>query len=333
MSYKHTVLGGTFDRLHDGHISYLKTAFENADRVTIGLTTDKLHGDKEFGNIIQAYNLRREDLLKTIKARWPQVPVTILPIDDIFGPSITDSSIEAIVLTEITLKNGKKINAERIKRGLNELKIIKYPIISAQDDRMLGSSRIRRGEIDRQGKVYNQSFSRTLSLPENLRPELRKNLGTVIKGSEDDKDKVAVEVRKLLEKEKYTLSIAVGDIVSSTLEGAGFTFDMKVIDFKTQREFLPSFSGNERFDAENMAGTINEASAKLLEKEIEKIIKNKMETVIKINGEEDLLVLPVILLAPLDAIVFYGQRDVGVVMIKVTEKMKKQVAELIANFT
>lgn len=341
MTYKHVVLGGTFDRLHDGHISYLKTAFDSSGRVTIGLTTDKLHSDKEFKQIIQSYDARKEGLLRVINENWHQVSVQILPIDDIFGPSITDPTIDAIVVTDLTLQNGKKINAERVKRGLTELKIVIYPIMPAQDGLILSSSRIRQGEINRNGKVYNQSFSSTLRLPEKLRPELRKPLGTIIKGSEEDKNKVAAEVGKLLEKGKYTLSIAVGDIVSSTLEDAGFSADIKIIDFKTQRKFLPSFSPNERFDAENIAGTIDSLSAKLLEKEIGKIIDRNLpkgqspsgrKKTITIDGEEDLLVLPAILLAPLESVVFYGQRDVGMVMVKVTEKVKEQALDLISQF-
>lgn len=332
MTHKHVVIGGTFDRLHKGHISYLKTAFENAGRVTIGLSTDKLHSDKEFKQIIQIYNLRKKELLRTIKANWSRIPVAILPIEDIFGPSTSDPTIDAIVVTEITQQNGKKINAERMKRGLNELKIITYPIIKAQDDLILSSSRIRGGEVDRQGKVYKQSFSETLSLPEKLRTELRKPLGRVIKGGENEKVKVAFEVKQILEKEKHILSIAVGDIVSSTLKNAGFLPDIEIIDFKTQRKFLPAFDNCEKFDTENDAGTINQSSAFLLEKDIKQILINKGKKTITIDGEEDLLVLPAILLAPLESVVFYGQRDMGMVIVKVTEEIKRQVSELLKRF-
>ena len=120
--------------------------------------------------------------------------------------------------------------------------------------------------------------------------------------------------------------------MSSTLEGAGFSPDIKIIDFKTQREYLPSFSGSEHFDAKNIAGKIDLVSVKHLVKEIEKTIKNKTKKTITIDGEEDLLVLPVILLAPLESVVFYGQRDAGMVMVRVTEEIKKQVSELLERF-
>lgn len=332
MNHKHAVLGGTFDRIHDGHVSYLKTAFENSDRVTIGLTTDKLNGDKEFNQLIQPYNVRKKELLKIIQERWPQIPVRILSISDIYGPSITDPMLDAIVVTDLTLENGKKVNAERTRRGLKELKIVLASIIAAQDSRILSSSRIRRGEIDRQGQVYNQFFSSTVLLPDSLRQELRKPLGNVIISKEGDKDKAAFKAKQIVDREKYSLSIAVGDIVSSTLENSGFLPDIKIIDFKTQREFLHSIDRDRGFDAENIAGTINASSAKYLEIEIARFVKSKVKREITIDGEEDLLVLPAIMLAPLGSVVFYGQRDTGIVIVKVTEEIKNQMAELVKRF-
>ena len=39
--FRKIVVGGTFDGLHKGHKSVLKTAFENADEVVVGLTSDE----------------------------------------------------------------------------------------------------------------------------------------------------------------------------------------------------------------------------------------------------------------------------------------------------
>jgi len=51
-----------------------------------------------------------------------------------------------------------------------------------------------------------------------------------------------------------------------------------------------------------------------------------------IDGEEDLLTLPAILLAPLSSLVLYGQWDRGAVMVEVTEEMKNQVKKLLERF-
>jgi len=43
-----------------------------------------------------------------------------------------------------------------------------------------------------------------------------------------------------------------------------------------------------------------------------------------VTGEEDLLALPAIVLAPLGSVVLYGQYDKGVVINEVTEELKKK---------
>ena len=53
---------------------------------------------------------------------------------------------------------------------------------------------------------------------------------------------------------------------------------------------------------------------------------------IKVKGEEDLLALPAILLAPLHSIMLYGQMDMGIVMVEVTEEKKKEVMEILKKF-
>ena len=51
-----------------------------------------------------------------------------------------------------------------------------------------------------------------------------------------------------------------------------------------------------------------------------------------VKGEEDLLALPAILFAPLNSVVLYGQIDLGVVMVEVTEEKKKGVEEILKKF-
>jgi uncharacterized protein (UPF0218 family) len=57
---------------------------------------------------------------------------------------------------------------------------------------------------------------------------------------------------------------------------------------------------------------------------------NKLHTVMFVDGEEDLLVLPVILESPIGSVVYYGQPKKGIIRVLVTEK-KKQMAECLMN--
>jgi hypothetical protein len=47
-----------------------------------------------------------------------------------------------------------------------------------------------------------------------------------------------------------------------------------------------------------------------------------------VQGEEDLLVLPVVLFAPEKSVVMYGQPNEGLVIIKINEEMRNKVKEI-----
>lgn len=53
---------------------------------------------------------------------------------------------------------------------------------------------------------------------------------------------------------------------------------------------------------------------------------------ILIDGEEDLLVLPAIIYAPLGARVYYGQPGEGLVEVVVTHRKKRQALALLGKF-
>ncbi|KAL1066550.1 hypothetical protein V6Z11_D12G069800 [Gossypium hirsutum] len=78
-SYGAVVLGGTFDRLHDGHRLFLKSAAEIArDRIVVGVCDGPMLSKKQ-----------------SIK---PKLVVQVEPITDPYGPSIIDEHLEAILV-------------------------------------------------------------------------------------------------------------------------------------------------------------------------------------------------------------------------------------------
>ena len=52
--------------------------------------------------------------------------------------------------------------------------------------------------------------------------------------------------------------------------------------------------------------------------------------VLQIEGEEDLAVLPIILSAPLNSIIFYGQPNNGLVRVDVSEEVKERTKKLVS---
>ena len=52
-----------------------------------------------------------------------------------------------------------------------------------------------------------------------------------------------------------------------------------------------------------------------------------------VDGEEDLLVLPVLEYAPIGSILYYGQPGKGIVEVVVTNTVKKEAKNLLSRFT
>lgn len=328
--YKKSVLGGTFDRFHLGHQKLVNTAFEHSEKVTIGLTKPALYQNKFLAYLIENYLIREDTLKKYLKERGFEDRAEIIPIDDIYGTTLQDRNIEAIFATDENLQNVNLINAKRREIEFPELKVIIVPYVLDAGGKKITSERIRKGEIDKNGFVYKKIFDsqQILILPEQLRPILQQPLGKIVK--------TASEVIKLFNDK--SIVIAVGDVISSKLEESGFYPAISIIDFRTRRHlFTPKSLGAKQNHPPgdriiNKSGTINKRSVEEIKNSIDEYLRTKKLQTIVIDGEEDLLALPAILLSPLGSIVLYGQFDRGIVVNVVTEELKEKITTLLEKF-
>jgi uncharacterized protein (UPF0218 family) len=62
---------------------------------------------------------------------------------------------------------------------------------------------------------------------------------------------------------------------------------------------------------------------------IKKIFSMKPPIRLSVTGEEDLLVIPVCILAPDNAIVLYGQPNEGLVIVKITPEIRNKTQTLL----
>ena len=169
--YKQGVLGGTFDHLHLGHKDLFDTAFDLSEKVTIGLTTEKIYRQKFLSHLIEPYAHREITLKNYLKEKNFINRADIMPLQDIYGPTLDTQDFNAIFVTQTTLPNAKIINKERSKKGLTPLEIITVSFRKDDSGQVITSERIRLGEIDRDGHDFMNIFKNKnhLILPANLR--------------------------------------------------------------------------------------------------------------------------------------------------------------------
>jgi pantetheine-phosphate adenylyltransferase len=154
--FKKVAVGGTFDEFHKGHIVLLLKAFEIGDQILIGLCSDEFTKKMGKPHFTARFDERLKELLVFLKNHNLYSKAQIIPLNDAFGSTTTDKSIEALVVSEETKKIALKINKERIKVGFPPLEIITVRMVPAENYKPISTTRIRDGEIDREGHILRK---------------------------------------------------------------------------------------------------------------------------------------------------------------------------------
>ena len=108
--------------------------------------------------------------------------------------------------------------------------------------------------------------------------------------------------------------------------------DLGIIDHRIQRKDhnYDIIRTENILEADNPAGTITENLWETIEEAISLTLKDSEKRIIVVEGEEDLAVLPCLLIAPEDAVILYGQPNEGLVFVNVCEGKDK--AERLMTF-
>ncbi len=160
-----------------------------------------------------------------------------------------------------------------------------------------------------------------MKLPNSLRDQFKNPLGVLL--PEDIADKA--HISKYLSNDSYI--ITVGDRTTEKMIDFGLIPSLQIIDGVEKREKreLPKLDVVSESTVDNPAAEITLQSIDV----IKQAFTLQSPVRIVVNGEEDLLVIPVCVYAPENSIVLYGQPNEGLVIVKVTPEIRNKTQGLL----
>ncbi len=160
-----------------------------------------------------------------------------------------------------------------------------------------------------------------MKLPDSLRDQLKIPLGILLPESQADK----TNIEKHLSKNSYV--ITVGDRTTEKMIEFGLIPSLQIIDSQEKREKRepPKLANATELTVDNPAAEITPQSIDT----IKQAFTMQPPVRLCVNGEEDLLVIPVCIYAPENAVILYGQPNEGLVIVKITPEIRNKTQKLL----
>jgi pantetheine-phosphate adenylyltransferase len=167
--YKKVAVGGTFDEFHRGHKALLTKAFRIGEKAVIGLSSDAFVSKMDKAHKTAPYAERLKELEAFLEKNGLAKRAEIVPLNDPYGLTISGKGLDALVVSKETEVTAAKINKIRSEAGLPPLKIISISMIQAENSSPISTTRIRSGEIDRNGHLLKGTKKKRLPFKVFLR--------------------------------------------------------------------------------------------------------------------------------------------------------------------
>lgn len=140
-------------------------------RIIVGITGDALLQNKKYAEYLGSWKQRQEDVVEFLlsvlcftrssreeaistqsfnepvvnghsihtKLVASSITIECVEIQDPFGPTITDESVTALVVSGETRSGGQAVNEKRLQKGWNALEVFEVDVLDAQDSDTDGS--------------------------------------------------------------------------------------------------------------------------------------------------------------------------------------------------
>ena len=161
-----------------------------------------------------------------------------------------------------------------------------------------------------------------MQLPDDLRDQLKNPLGNLISDNDPNKENILSKIFT------ESIIITVGDRTTENMLQLGLKPQIQIIDGLEKRNqcIVPiDDTINTKLSCRNPPGEITEESLQI----IKKAFSSEPPVRIVVDGEEDLLVIPVCISAPENSVVMYGQPNEGLVIVQITPKMRAKVQKIL----
>lgn len=183
-----------------------------------------------------------------------------------------------------------------------------------------------------------RGFFLDYKLPKTLRASLRDPIGKLFTGSAQN---AARNAKNYINTIKPIITVSIGDYCTKTLFDVHFLPDVVIYDGKTLRKKKINLNLDlyQIMKVFNPPEWILHKAWRILDstfKQIQSYTSGKCRVAVRIDGEEDLLVIPAIISLPLGSMVVYGQppitTDEGIVCALITPSLKTLAEELLSKF-
>jgi GTP-dependent dephospho-CoA kinase len=152
-----------------------------------------------------------------------------------------------------------------------------------------------------------------------------------------DREVTKAAVLARIPKSKYpTILVSIGDRSTERLNEFSLPHSLEIIDRieerKSRAEIPFSGSVEKILYAKNEAGTISSQALSALASALEQVEDDSAIPIrLEIEGEEDLLALPVIAFFPPETVVLYGQPRQGLVVVRAKGEPRKRAWDMLAE--